>query len=67
MKENESKKTKEQTYFSKVWLEDEVFKKCLSFIPQSRCKYCNKTFNLSNMGCQTLVSYATGKKTYNID
>ena len=38
MKENESKKTKEQTYFSKVWLEDEVFKKCLSFIPQSRCK-----------------------------
>ena len=32
----------------------------------SRCKHCKKTFNLSNMGCQALVSHGTGQKHQNI-
>ena len=41
MKENESKKSKEQTYFLKVWLEHEDFNKWLSPFAENteaRCK-----------------------------
>ena len=70
MQENESKKTEEQTCFLEVWLEDEDFKKWLSIAAENthvHYKLCNKTFNLSNMVCQALVSHAAGKKTYNVD
>ena len=65
MKRNEKQKTQLQTYFSKAWLDEEDFKKWLSPVAdntQARCKQCNKTFNLSNMGRQALVSHAAGKK-----
>lgn len=65
MKENESKKAEEQTYISKVSLEDKDFKKSLSPAAENAHDYCNqwnKIFNLSNMGHQALVSYATGIK-----
>ena len=64
MKKNESKKRKEQTYFSKVWLQDEDFKKCLcraSENTQARLQF-NKMLNFSNTGRQALVSHAAGKK-----
>ena len=64
MKENESKKTKDQTYFSKVQLQDEDFKKCLSRASENTQAYLqfNKTLNFSNTGRQALVSHAAGKK-----
>ena len=59
---------KDQTYFSKDWLEDPDFKNwfvsCTNNT-QARCKLCQKTFNLSNMGRQALVSHASGKKNTN--
>ena len=64
MKKNESKKRKDQTYFSKVWLQDEDFKKCLcraSENTQARLQF-NKMLNFSNTGRQALVSHAAGKK-----
>ena len=65
MKENQGKKTSEQTYFSKVWVEDEDFKKWLSpTVENTQTLYnqCNKIFNLSNVGRQALVNDAAGKK-----
>ena len=62
---SETNKKSEQTYFSKSWLEDESFKSWLSAAAEdtkARCRQCNKTCNLSNMGRQALVSHATGKK-----
>ena len=56
---------KDQTYFSKDWLEDPDFKNWLiscTSNTQIRCKLCQKTFNLSNMGRPALVSHAGGKK-----
>ena len=32
----------------------------------ARCKHCKKSFNLSNMGRQALVSHGTGQKHQNI-
>lgn len=64
MKKNESKKRKDQTYFSKVWVQDEDFKKCLcraSENTQARLQF-NKMLNFSNTGRQALVSHAAGKK-----
>ena len=57
---------KDQTYLSKNWLEDPDFKNRLVSCTnntQARCKLCQKTFSLSNMGRQALVSHASGKKT----
>ena len=65
MKKSENRKAQQQTYFSKAWLDDEEFKKWLSPVvdnTQARFKQCNKTFNLSNMGRQALVSHASGQK-----
>ena len=56
---------KDQTYFSKDWLEDPDFKNWLVSCTnntQARCKHCQKTFNLSNMGRQALVRHAKSKK-----
>ena len=56
---------KDQTHFSKDWLEDPDFKiwlvSCTNNI-HARCKLCQKTFNLSNMLIQALVSHTSGKK-----
>ena len=32
----------------------------------ARCKHCKKSFNLSNMGRQALVSHGTGQKHQNV-
>ena len=55
---------KDQTYFSKDWLEDPDFKNQLASCTkntQARWKLCQKTFNLSNTRRQALVSHASGK------
>ena len=57
-------KMKDQTYFSKDWLTDPDFKNWLADINDNtaaRCKVCHKTFKLSNMGRQALISHASGK------
>lgn len=58
------KKIKEQTYFSKDWLADPIFKDWIVKAPdktEARCRLCSKNFKLSNMGRQALVSHANGK------
>ena len=55
---------KDQTYFSKDWLENPDFKNWSASCTnntQARWKLCQKTFNLSNIGRQALVSHASGK------
>lgn len=58
------------TYFDDCWLEDDEFKSWLSKPPdrkQARCKLCKKTFELSNMGVNSLRSHASGKKHKSFD
>ena len=61
---------KDQTFFSHNWLSDPEFKMWLVEVPGdnklARCKHCKKSFNLSNMGRQALVSHGTGQKHQNI-
>ena len=55
----------EKTYFQDNWFEIEEFKDWIvntSVRTQARCKRCQKTFELSNMGVQALRSHASGKK-----
>ena len=63
-------KKKDRTFFSHDWLSDPEFKMWLVEVLGDnklvRCKHCKKSFNLSNMGHQALVSYGTGKKHQNI-
>ena len=53
--------TKKQTYFNKEWLEDPDFKLWLKEVPTNRtkakCKFCQKTIELSNMGAFALKSH----------
>ena len=56
---------KNQTYFSKHWLDDDEFKQWLVAVSErteAKCKSCNKGFNLSDVGKQALVSHAAGKQ-----
>ena len=63
-------KKKDLTFFSYDWLSDPEFKMWLVEVPGdnklARCKHCKKSFNLSNMGRQALVSHGTGQKHRNI-
>ena len=56
---------KDQRDFFKNWLEDADFKNwfvsCTNNT-QAKCKLCQKTFNLSNMEKQALVSHASDRK-----
>ena len=55
---------KDLRYFSKDWLVDPAFKDWVVNVPETteaRCRICCKTFKLSNMGRQALVSHASGK------
>ena len=55
---------KDQTYILKDWLTDADFKDWLADTDDNsatRCKICHKTFKLSNMGRQALISHASGK------
>ena len=57
-------KMKDQTYSSKDWLTDPDFKNWLADTNGNTaacCEVCDKTFKLSNMGMQALISYASGK------
>jgi len=57
--------SKEKTYFQDSWLENDDFKDWLvkaNEKTKAKCKRCRKTFQLSNMGVQALISHATGKK-----
>ena len=63
-------KKKDQTFFLHDWLLDPEFKMWLVEVPGdnklARCKHCKKSFNLSNMGRQALVSHGTGQKHQNV-
>ena len=63
-------KKNDQPFFSYDWLSDSEFKMLLVEVPGdnklARCKHCKKSFNLSNMGRQALVSHGTGQKHQNI-
>ena len=63
-------KKKDETFFSHDWLSNPEFKMWLVEVPGdnklARCKHCKKSFNLSNMGRQALVSHGTGQKYQNI-
>ena len=63
-------KKKDQTFFLHDWLLDPEFKMWLVEVPGdnklARCKHCKKSFSLSNMGRQALVSHGTGQKHQNI-
>ena len=63
-------KKNDQPFFSYDWLSDSEFKMLLVEVPGdnklARCKYCKKSFSLSNMGRQALVSHGTGQKHQNI-
>ena len=63
-------KKKDQTFFSHDWLSDPEFKTWLVEVSGdnklTRCKYRKKSFNLSNMGHQALVSHGAGQKHQNI-
>ena len=55
----------ENSYFQERWLSDERFKDWL--VPaqtkrEARCKRCKKSFELLNMGVQSLKNHAEGKK-----
>ena len=55
---------KDQTDFSKDWLVDPAFKDWIVNVQETteaRCRICCKTFKLSNMRRQALVSHASGK------
>ena len=55
---------KDQTYSSKDWLTDPDFQNWLADTNGNTaacCEVCDKTFKLSNMGMQALISYASGK------
>ena len=63
-------KMKDQTYSSKDWLTDPEFKNWLADTNGStaaRCKVCHKTFKLSNMGRQALISHASGKSNSSLN
>ena len=65
MKKKKEKKNERSGILSKDWLEDPDFKNWLVSCTnntQARCKLCQKTFNLSNMGRKALVSHVSGKK-----
>lgn len=53
-----------QTYFNRLWLSDPKFHWTQE--AESRtccyCKYCKKSFDLSNMEKSALVSHQAGKK-----
>ena len=63
-------KKKYQTFFLHDWLSNPEFKMWLVKVPGdnklARCKHCKKSFNLSNMGRQALVSHGTRQKHQNI-
>ena len=63
-------KKKDQTFFSHDWLSDPEFKMWLVEVPGdsklARCKHYKKSYNLSNMGRQALVSHGAGQKHQNI-
>ena len=57
---------KDNTQFSKQWLDDDEFKQWLVAVSdrtKAKCKSFNKVFNLSIMGKQALVSPAAEKNT----
>ena len=57
--------SKDKTYFQDSWLEIDEFKEWISrpsLNTQAKCKRCQKTIELSNMGVQALRSHAAGKK-----
>ena len=60
-----STKKNNQTYFSSDWLTDPNFVQWLVSVPEnskSKCRLCKKTFSLSNMGRQALMSHTSGQK-----
>ena len=55
-----------QTKFNKEWIKDPAFSSWVGVDPYSdtkaRCMLCGYSFELGNMGKQSLVSHANGKK-----
>ena len=59
-----------QTVFNTQWLDDDEFKSWIKPSKrenQANCKLCRKDIELSNMGRQSLVSHALGKKHKELD
>ena len=58
--------SKDHSTFLDDWLKDPEFSRWVAKVPNdslsARCKFCKKSFTLSNMGRQALVSHASGKK-----
>ena len=58
--------SKDHSTFLDDWLKDPEFSGWVPKVPNdslsAKCKFCKKTFTLSNMGRQALVSHAIGKK-----
>ena len=56
----------QQTSFNSAWLQEELFKPWLGTVEKdnhkARCIVCGLTFEVSNMGKQTLISHSKGKK-----
>ena len=58
-------KTKNKCLFNDAWLSDSRFSDWLKSTHnkwQAYCSFCQKTFDVSNMGVSSLVSHAVGKK-----
>lgn len=55
-----------KTTFNNEWLTDSAFASWLQAVPadphRARCTLCSKTFDLSNMGRQAIVSHKSGVK-----
>lgn len=55
-----------QTFFQDDWLSDPCFNSWLLEVPRNnkyaKCKLCNKTFELSNMGRRAVSSHMDGRK-----
>ena len=59
------KKTKNKYVFSDAWLSDSRFSEWLKRTDskwEAYCVYCQKSFDISNMGVVSLSSHASGKK-----
>ena len=64
------KKTKNKCIFSDAWLSDSRFsewRKRTHSKWEAYCVYCQKSFDISNMGVASLSSHASGKKHSDID
>ena len=60
-----SKKAKTKCIFSDAWLSDSRFSEWLKRTHskwEAYCVYCQKSFDISNMGVASLSSHASGKK-----